>query len=76
MTLRNHRAFVVLFLLVAVIVFAAPGSTLVFITRTGAKYHRESCPSLAKSKIEISIEDAVKRGYEPCKMCIPPEINL
>jgi len=38
----------------------------VYITRTGKKYHRSSCSSLSKSKIPISLEDACKRGFEPC----------
>lgn len=41
----------------------------VYITKTGTKYHNASCRHLKKSKIEISLSDAVARGYEPCKTC-------
>jgi len=46
---------------------------IVYITRTGSKYHLEGCPHLAKSKIPIFLKDAKARGYEPCKVCRPRE---
>jgi len=45
----------------------------VYVTKTGKKYHRESCRSLSKSKIPISLKDAKAKGYTPCKVCKPPE---
>ena len=44
---------------------------VVYITKTGEKYHRAGCSSLRKSCIEISRSDAIARGYEPCKKCNP-----
>ena len=44
----------------------------VYITKTGKKYHRGSCRYLKKSKIKISLKEACKRGYGPCKVCKPP----
>ena len=44
---------------------------IVYITRTGTKYHRAGCSSLRKSAIPISKKDAVARGYSPCKRCNP-----
>lgn len=41
----------------------------VYITKTGARYHRANCRYLYKSKIPISEEEAKKRGYTPCKVC-------
>lgn len=43
----------------------------VYITETGSKYHKAGCSSLSKSKIPISLDDAVK-NYEPCGRCHPP----
>ena len=43
----------------------------VYVTRTGAKYHRSGCRHLSKSKIPISLEEA-KRRYSPCSVCKPP----
>lgn len=45
-------------------------SIIVYVTQTGSKYHVENCSSLPKSKIEISLEEAIKK-YEPCSMCNP-----
>ncbi len=51
---------------------ATGGGPVVYITKTGEKYHADGCSSLRKSKIEISLEDAKAQGYEPCKRCNPP----
>jgi len=49
------------------------GEVTVYITRKGKKYHKESCGALSKSKIAISLEEAKRRGYTPCKTCKPPQ---
>lgn len=41
----------------------------VFVTRTGKRYHKEGCPSLSRSKIPLSREEAIKRGFTPCRRC-------
>jgi len=46
---------------------------IVYITETGGKYHRGNCKYLEKSRISISLEEAQKQGYKPCKICKPPE---
>lgn len=46
--------------------------TIVYITRTGKKYHTGGCSYLRKSKIPISLKDACARGYTPCSRCSPP----
>jgi endonuclease YncB( thermonuclease family) len=43
---------------------------IVYITRTGAKYHRPGCQYLRKSMIPISLKEA-KRRYLPCSRCNP-----
>ncbi len=45
---------------------------IVYITRTGAKYHRRTCRNLRRSKIKTTLLDAVERGYTPCSVCKPP----
>ncbi len=42
---------------------------VVYVTRTGKRYHREGCSSLSRSKIPLSREAAIKRGYTPCRRC-------
>jgi hypothetical protein len=43
----------------------------VYVTKTGAKYHRASCSSLSKSKIEMPLAVAAA-SYGACKNCRPP----
>lgn len=43
----------------------------VYITPSGSKYHKSTCRHIQKSAtVELSIEDAVNAGYEPCKDCM------
>ena len=46
--------------------------TEVYITSNGTKYHRPSCRH-AKNRdtIKITLSEALKMGYEPCKDCQP-----
>ena len=63
-------------LLLAVTLLLSAGVMLaqaekVYVTKTGSKYHRASCSSLSKSKIEMPLENAAAR-YGACKNCKPP----
>lgn len=49
------------------------GDTIVYITRTGECYHEDGC-SYLKSRIEITLERAVSRGYKACSRCSPPRL--
>lgn len=42
---------------------------IVFVTKSGGKYHKENCPYLKSSKIMMSLEQAVMEGKEPCSRC-------
>jgi hypothetical protein len=44
---------------------------VVYITRTGAKYHVSSCRYLRQSKIKTTKKTAMKDGYSACKVCAP-----
>ncbi len=46
--------------------------TIVYITKSGSKYHVDGCRHLSKSKIPISLKEAKAQGYEPCSVCNPP----
>ncbi len=48
------------------------GDIIVYITKTGKKYHLADCSSLSKSKIPIKLSEAKARGYTPCLRCKPP----
>ena len=42
---------------------------IVYVTKSGTKYHKEGCTYLKSSKIMISLEQAVDAGLEPCSKC-------
>ena len=44
-------------------------SETVYITETGARYHKENCHYLKYSKIETTKKKAEESHYTPCKVC-------
>ncbi len=48
---------------------AASGGTLVWIPETGTKYHSKSSCSGMKDPTQVTEEQAIAWGYEPCKRC-------
>ena len=44
---------------------------IVYRTRTGKKYHSYGCQYLSQSCIEITLENAERRGLKPCYVCHP-----
>jgi len=42
---------------------------IVYVTRTGKKYHEAGCSHLSKSSIPVTLEQAVLEGREPCSRC-------
>jgi endonuclease YncB( thermonuclease family) len=51
---------------------AEPEGEMVYVTRTGSKYHRLSCQYLRRSRIPVSLKEA-KLSYDPCSVCKPPQ---
>lgn len=54
---------------------AADGDLIVYVTKSGKKYHREGCQYLRKSSQALTLREAVRRGYEPCSRCRPPTLK-
>ena len=44
---------------------------VVYIAKTGKKYHLENCRTLRGEKEAIDLNEAIKNGYEVCKVCKP-----
>lgn len=44
---------------------------VVYITKSGKKYHRAGCKYLKSSQIKINKKEAIKKGYTPCSICNP-----
>lgn len=47
---------------------------IVYIAKTGKKYHLENCRTLRDEKEAIDLDEAIKNGYEACKICKPDGI--
>ena len=41
----------------------------VYVTETGKKYHAKNCDIVKTGKKGITLEEAKKKGLEPCKVC-------
>jgi micrococcal nuclease len=54
---------------------AAEGGLTVYVTNSGRRYHEDGCSSLSRSKIAITLADAVRSGYTPCSICKPPALS-
>ena len=48
---------------------ATTSSEIVYVTKTGKKYHNSGCSYLASSKIEMNLDDAQSAGYTACSKC-------
>jgi micrococcal nuclease len=72
-----RTSFILLFSVIAVffLFLSADGDTAVYVTNSGRKYHNNSCSSLRNSKIAVSLEEAVRSGYEACGICKPPSLT-
>ena len=46
---------------------------IVFISPTGAKYHTRDCRHRTENSTAVPLSEAKAQGYEPCKVCRPPE---
>lgn len=44
---------------------------IVYVTKSGKKYHRSTCSSLRRSRIPMKLKDAKATGYTPCGRCKP-----
>ncbi len=53
------------------VVVSDKASQVVYITRTGKKYHRDGC-SYLKSRIPSTVGDAKRTGLGACSRCNPP----
>ena len=47
----------------------------VYTTKTGEKYHKNSCRYLKYSKKELTIDKAKTLGYSACSVCKPTKKN-
>lgn len=46
-------------------------SKIVYVTKSGEKFHKKGCSHLTESAKQITIKEAKDKGYQPCKTCEP-----
>jgi hypothetical protein len=52
---------------------SSDAETVVYITKTGEKYHKSDCHHLRLSKIKTTLQEAKENGYGHCSVCKPGE---
>jgi phosphatidylserine/phosphatidylglycerophosphate/cardiolipin synthase-like enzyme len=52
---------------------ADAANTMVYVTKSGSKYHLASCRFVSKGGIAISLAEAKAKGMTACSSCDPPE---
>ena len=72
---RLYSTLIILFVFInsSLLVFADNSNVTVHVTETGSKYHRKNCTYLS-SNIEITLIEAIEKGYTPCSRCDPPTL--
>lgn len=54
--------------------YTVPDGTIVYVTPTGEKYHREDC-SYTTTVRPLTIEEAERKGYDSCSRCDPDRLT-
>lgn len=65
------RKYAAVILLLLSLLGTAIASDMVVITAKGKKYHRSNCRTVKQYVKELTVEEAQKLGYKPCKVCKP-----
>lgn len=60
-------------ILLAISAYTVPDDTVVYVTPSGAKYHREDCSYISENATSMTIAEAENAGYTPCSRCKPDE---
>jgi hypothetical protein len=68
----NMKRFVFLSIFIILSLFC--NSQTVYITKTGKKYHEQTCRYLSSSSIPINVSDAINRGFSSCSICTPAQL--
>ena len=48
------------------------GRITVYTSKTGICYHLDNCACVGRSKVDLTLAEAVLEGFEPCYLCNPP----
>ncbi|PCG20789.1 hypothetical protein [Brachyspira sp. G79] len=64
---------IITFIIILTIIISSNviAENIVYITKTGKKYHLRNCRTIKGEAYEISLSEAEYKGYTPCKVCKP-----
>ncbi|CRF31392.1 hypothetical membrane protein [Brachyspira suanatina] len=62
---------VITFIIILMISANLIAQNVVYITKTGKKYHLQSCRTIRGEAYKISLSEAKQKGYTACKVCKP-----
>jgi len=66
------KALKVILVILSIIFVSAVSAQDVYTTKTGEKYHKNTCRYLKDSKYKVDLKKVIELGYEACKVCKPP----
>lgn len=70
--LFSFSLFIILFS--AILFSQSQEDQIVYVTRTGSKYHSAGCSYLKRSSIPMKLSEASAK-YSPCSRCAPPVLS-
>ncbi|ACN84472.1 hypothetical protein JQ824_06040 [Brachyspira hyodysenteriae] len=62
---------VITFIIILMISANLIAQNVVYITKTGKKYHLQNCRTIRGEAYKISLSEAKQKGYTACKVCKP-----
>ena len=65
-----------IFTLLLLVLSMSLKAQMVYKTPSGKKYHLATCRMVKNVSEEITIQQAIELGLEPCKICNPPTNNI
>lgn len=68
----KRKTLYCIYIIISSLLFLGAEDDTVYVTNSGKRYHQEDCRFLSRSKILVTLEDALYSGYEPCTVCNPP----
>jgi len=71
--MKKTICFLILFLGLSISKLSAQ---TVYVTESGKKYHAKNCSFAKTGKKGMALKEAIKQGYEACKMCKADEIKV
>lgn len=70
-SMKKH--FIILSLLFLMLISGIASAQTVYVKENGKKYHKKNCSVVSEGKKGMELNEAKKKGYEPCNVCKPDQ---